>query len=193
MAPHRSGNWGGGHAVIMTGCSPRSLTFLNSWDHEWGDNGSFSVESCAALELDDSPMRFYDVYWLESELTPAEKQAFAFKVETDLRSFSEKYPGILELQLCCPACRATTRLGDFEGTTRQLKCPHCNESFTLLTTSLVDFNNSPHSPPSTHDLHSNVAVVSFDFERMILSIHHVHEDQTEPASHLSTASGVNMM
>ncbi|KKP02124.1 hypothetical protein THAR02_05755 [Trichoderma harzianum] len=138
MVPHRSGIPYGGHAVIMTGCSPKSLTFLNSWGRKWGNNGSFSVESYTALELDNTRMRFYDVYWLESELTSAEKQAYASKVDNDLRSFSAKYPGILELQLRCPACSSTTRLGDYEGTVRQLKCPHCNELFTPDVKSLID-------------------------------------------------------
>ncbi|KAL6819777.1 hypothetical protein V8C40DRAFT_281111 [Trichoderma camerunense] len=142
MVPHRSGIRDGGHAVIMTGCSPRSLTFLNSWGRKWGNNGSFSVESYTALELNNTPMRFYDVYWLESELTSAEKQAYASKVDNNLRSFSEKYPGILELQLRCPACSSTTRLGDYDGTVRQLKCPHCNELFTPDVKSLIDTLNA---------------------------------------------------
>ncbi len=57
----------------MVGCSPRSLTFLNSWGGDWGDNGSFSVEDHTVLQRDGpsgpTPARFYDVYWLKSELT----------------------------------------------------------------------------------------------------------------------------
>ncbi|EHK22788.1 uncharacterized protein TRIVIDRAFT_222054 [Trichoderma virens Gv29-8] len=61
--------------LFMTGCNPRSLTILNSWGRKWDNDGSFNVESYTALELDKYPMKFYDVYRLESKLTSAEKQA----------------------------------------------------------------------------------------------------------------------
>ena len=49
MEPHRSLPNGGGHAVVLTGCDPRSLTFLNSWGYQWGNNGSFSIEDHTVL------------------------------------------------------------------------------------------------------------------------------------------------
>ena len=52
MASHRSLPDDGGHAVVLVGCDPHSLTFLNSWGHQWGNNGSFGVENHTVLELD---------------------------------------------------------------------------------------------------------------------------------------------
>ncbi|KAJ4027617.1 hypothetical protein NW753_014483 [Fusarium oxysporum] len=67
MHLHRRGKDGGGHAVVLTRCDPQSLTFINSWGSDWGNNGSFSVENARVLELDldnglNIPTRFYDIY-----------------------------------------------------------------------------------------------------------------------------------
>ncbi|KAK2756629.1 hypothetical protein CKAH01_17137 [Colletotrichum kahawae] len=80
MAKHRSLPSKGGHAVVLTDYSPNSLTFLNSWGAQWGNDGSFSVEDHTVLELDGPskkyPVQFYDVYWLESDLATTERQAY---------------------------------------------------------------------------------------------------------------------
>jgi hypothetical protein len=89
MAPHRSLPDDGGHAVVLYGCAPRSLKFLNSWGNQWGKNGSFSVEDHTVLELDGASqvnrVCFYDVYWLEKDFTAAERQAYDLKVDEALR------------------------------------------------------------------------------------------------------------
>lgn len=84
MVPHCQSNPGDGHAVIMISCDPHSLTFLNSWGPVWGNSGSFSIENHTVLELEASasengqsrPMKFYDVYWVENDLRPEERQAY---------------------------------------------------------------------------------------------------------------------
>ncbi|KAH8665479.1 hypothetical protein BGZ61DRAFT_366592 [Ilyonectria robusta] len=57
MAAHRSAAPGGSHAVVLIGCSPCSLTFLNSWGHGWGNGGKFSVKDDRTLESDGAPSR----------------------------------------------------------------------------------------------------------------------------------------
>jgi hypothetical protein len=129
MASHYSQEWDGGHAVVLVGCSPSSLTFFNSWGSSWGDNGSFSIESHNALAHKDTPMRFYDVYWLESKLTRAEQQAYDTKVDEELRRHADKYPSIFELEYRCPKYQENAPLAKFRGSVRRAVCPNCEERF----------------------------------------------------------------
>ncbi|KAI8651868.1 hypothetical protein NCS56_01402900 [Fusarium sp. Ph1] len=134
MSPHRreTPDNGGGHAVVLTGCAPGSLTFLNSWGRQWGDHGTFSIRSPSVLEVDGlskAPMKFYDVYWLESDLTDSEREAYNLKVDEKLRSNSSEYPSILELDICCPLCLEVAPIREFSGNIRQAKCPRCHGSF----------------------------------------------------------------
>lgn len=137
MAPHRSGPDGGGHAVVLYSCDPHSLTFLNSWGLKWGKDGSFSIEDHTVLELNSAPVCFYDVYWLESDLTEVERQAYDTEVYESLRARSVEHPSILELEARCPLCCANAPIADFRGNIRQAVCPHCNQSFTAEPGHLV--------------------------------------------------------
>jgi hypothetical protein len=142
MAPHRSLPDDGGHAVVLIRCDPRSLTFLNSWGRKWGNNGSFSIEDHTVLELNDisrlEHVRFYDVYWLESDLTDVERQAYAVKVDKALRARATQYPSIFELETRCPRCHANAPIADFSGSIRQAVCPHCHKSFVPQPGHLVE-------------------------------------------------------
>jgi hypothetical protein len=65
MAANRLSPEAGGHAVVLIGGSPNTLTFLNSLGRDWGDDGCFSVEDQTVLQT-SSPrlrVRFYDVFW----------------------------------------------------------------------------------------------------------------------------------
>jgi len=128
---------GGGHAVVLVGCSPTSLTFLNSWGESWGDNGSFSIQDSSVLEHDDAAMKFYDVYWLESDLTEAERRAYTTKVDEELRRRAEDHPGIFELEYRCPECKENAPLSEFTGNIREAKCPNCKKSFKAEAGHLV--------------------------------------------------------
>jgi hypothetical protein len=133
MASHRSLPDDGGHAVVLVGCDPHSLTFLNSWGHQWGNNGSFGVENHTVLELDGASQAtrvcFYDVYWLERDLTAVERQAYDVKVDEALHARAAQYPSIFELEARCPLCRGNSPIADFNGSVRQAVCPHCRQSF----------------------------------------------------------------
>lgn len=123
----------GGHAVVMTGCKPSSLTFLNSWGREWGQKGTFSVQDRTVLELNGesgaTPVCFYDVYWLERDLKGVERQAYNARVDRTLRTRIAQYPSILEIEICCRLCRGIAPIANFSGSIRRAVCPLCGKSF----------------------------------------------------------------
>jgi len=133
MAPYRSLPDGGGHAVVLVKCDPDGLTFLNSWGNQWGNNGSFSIEDSRVLEIDSIPkygqMSFYDIYWLESELTRGEIQAYDAKVDESLREHSSQHPSIFDLEVQCPRCNHVAEIAKFTGSIRLATCPLCMQSF----------------------------------------------------------------
>lgn len=137
MKPHRVGPDGGGHAVILTKCNASSLTFLNSWGKTWGAAGSFSVENPATLTLEQAgsrqemKMSFYDIYWLEKDLTKKERKEYNFRVDSTLRAGATKYSSILDIEINCPICNVNSPVADFAGSDiRQTTCPRCYQSFT---------------------------------------------------------------
>ncbi|RSL59534.1 hypothetical protein CEP54_007217 [Fusarium duplospermum] len=134
MAPYRNFEPDeDGHAVVMTGCDPVSLTFLNSWGRDWGNNGSFSIENSSVLELDGpekSRMGFYDIYWLEGELTDNERETYNTKVDEELQSRSSDHPSIFDLDTRCPLCLAIAPIREFSGSIRLVTCPRCGKSFS---------------------------------------------------------------
>ncbi|KAH7489409.1 hypothetical protein FOMA001_g3692 [Fusarium oxysporum f. sp. matthiolae] len=138
MAPHFDKKYDGGHAVVLVSCSPNSLTFLNSWGGSWGDNGTFSIENPAVLGHKDVSLSFYDVYWLERDLTDAEQQAFDSQVDEELRHRAEQYESIFELEYRCPRCRDTSPLAEFRGSVRRASCPKCQGLFKPDAGNLVE-------------------------------------------------------
>ncbi|KAF5656985.1 hypothetical protein FCIRC_13419 [Fusarium circinatum] len=137
MAPHFDKIHDGGHAVVLVSCDPNSLTFLNSWGSAWGDNGTFTIESPVVLGHKDEPLRFYDVYWVEEELTDAERQAFDARVDEELRRHAEEHESIFELEYQCPKCSDTSALAHFRGSVRRALCPKCQGWFKPDPGSLV--------------------------------------------------------
>jgi hypothetical protein len=63
MASRRSLPDYNGQAVVLISFDARSLTFLNSWGHQWGNNGSFSAEDHTVLELDGASVSFMSTEW----------------------------------------------------------------------------------------------------------------------------------
>jgi hypothetical protein len=133
MSPYRSWPDGGGHAVVLVRCDPTSLTFLNSWGSDWGNHGSFSVEDHTVLQLDGtyraSPVRFYDVYWLEDDLTASERHQYDVRVDEALQARAEQYPSLLQLESQCPLCRVSSPIVRYTGSIRAAVCPSCGQSF----------------------------------------------------------------
>jgi len=134
MAPHRTGDAEDGHAVVLTGCAPNSLTFLNSWGNERGDNRFFSVEGQDVLEVkwmsdDRDRVRYYDVYWLENDPTAGERRAYDSFKDKAVRDVADKHKRIFDFEAHCPLCGKRSPLSAFTGSIREAVCPGCKESF----------------------------------------------------------------
>lgn len=133
MAPHRLLPDDGGHAVVLISCDPYLLTFLNSWGKKWGNKGSFSVKDHTVLELEGASeatsICFYDVFFLEKDLSSIEQEAYKVKVDEDLHARAEKLPSILELEARCPYCHVNSPIAHFTGSIREAVCPRCRKSF----------------------------------------------------------------
>ena len=132
MANRRAPPDAGGHAVVMTACSPESLTFLNSYGNDWGDGGSFSVESREVLEVMDAAkfgveMQFYDVFWVEDDLTTGERRAYEGKVDEHIRRGFQQFSSAFELEVQCPFCGGNFSSADFRGNVRRATCPFCRK------------------------------------------------------------------
>jgi hypothetical protein len=129
MEDFRWGSSDGGHAVVLTGCDPTSLTFLNSWGNQWGNKGSFCIENETVLAFNNFPPRFYDIYWLLSELSDEEEAAYADANDKAFRKFASRYQSILELHAQCPRCDQSAPIADFRGDIREAVCPNCGDDF----------------------------------------------------------------
>lgn len=71
-----------GHAVILLDKSPYKFTFLNSWGLDWGDQGKFYVQKDAIPN-----MKFYEIYWKESDLSDEEKTCYKKRREKAIEIF----------------------------------------------------------------------------------------------------------
>lgn len=122
-----------GHAVVLIRCSPECLVFLNSWGQDWGDGGFFRVKDATVL----NNMRFFDVYWLEEELTPKEKEAYKLKASHNAKKLHKEFPSVDELLFQCPKCERNSRVGDFGGSCFEAECPQCRRTFKPKNEDLV--------------------------------------------------------
>jgi hypothetical protein len=121
----------GGHAVVMTGCDPHSLTFLNSWGGRWGDCGSFRITDTTVLEVNSSyPVEFYDVGWFKEDLVPREITAFRNEWDNKIRNKITNYSSLLTLEAQCPICTKNVPIVRLTGDFRQAECPFCHKSFS---------------------------------------------------------------
>jgi len=62
----------GGHAVVLINDNDDKLEFLNSWGTKFADKGFFSIKDENVLDN----LKFYDIYWYESDLTQNEIKSY---------------------------------------------------------------------------------------------------------------------
>ena len=114
-----------GHAVVLIRCEPDCLVFMNSWGQRWGDRGFFRIRNAEVLPN----MRFFDVYWKESDLWPSEKEAFKQKGTDIAKEISQDLVTIYNLDYECPECKKTSKVKDYTGHLLETKCPRCYKQF----------------------------------------------------------------
>ena len=115
----------GGHAVVLTGCAPKCLTFMNSWGQEWADGGFFRVEDKNVL----NNMKFYDVYWTLDDLKESEIKAYEREGIKRAQELLRVFPSVHDLSYECPKCNNESKVGEFSGHILEAKCPKCHQKF----------------------------------------------------------------
>jgi hypothetical protein len=114
-----------GHTVVLTSFNSKCLQLMNSWGDGWADNGFFKVENASVLE-----MKFIDVFWNESDLTPSEKASYrqhgAEVADTLMRSLK----ALQVASFICPECKRESNVDEFSGTLTRVYCPKCRREFS---------------------------------------------------------------
>lgn len=98
---------------------------MNSWGDKWGDKGFFRIKNAKVLPK----MKFFDVYWKEDELTPAEKEAFKQKGTKKAKEISQDLTSLYDLDYECPKCKIESKIKDYTGHLLEAQCPKCNGRF----------------------------------------------------------------
>lgn len=80
------GNESGGHAVVLIDEDDYSLTFLNSWGKNWGNEGKFSVARSTVSSMN---FKFYSVYWYASDLDVSEQFCYENRRKKAVDAFYE--------------------------------------------------------------------------------------------------------
>ena len=83
-------------------------------------------------------MKFYDVYWLETELKPSEKRAYDMECSKKCEELGQKFPSVMGLPLVCPKCNRHSLISDFTGHALKAECPKCSQSFKPTNKQLVE-------------------------------------------------------
>ena len=111
--------------MVLTGCDPNCLTFMNSWGQEFADGGFFRVEDENVL----NETTFYDVYWEEEDLTRSEKEAYEREGIKRSKELLRKFSSIKDLSHTCPNCLQSSNIGDYYGHILEARCPRCHKKF----------------------------------------------------------------
>ena len=114
-----------GHAVVLTSYNSKSLTFMNSWGQQWGDNGFFRVQNAEMLQLE-----FFDVYWTLNDLNEGEKEYYRKHGSEVATKLMNSLKGLQKAEYTCPECQQTSLVTEFEGTLSKVRCPKCLREFS---------------------------------------------------------------
>ena len=121
----------GGHAVVFIGYDRNSMWFMNSWGKDFANNGFFKIRSVQVLSPNQQPMRFFDVFWYEYELSDGERQAYRQYSVEEVKRWAQRHNHTLQiLDYKCPLCGEKSRLNDFQGNIFHASCPRCQKEFT---------------------------------------------------------------
>ena len=121
------------HAVVLTGCDPDSLTFMNSWGTHFADGGFFRVEDENVLD----EMEFFDIYWKEDDLTLSEREAYKREAVRRSKELADKFPSLEDLHCMCPKCGKRSPVSSFRGDVLNALCPKCYSTFKPTSNDLL--------------------------------------------------------
>ena len=108
---------------------------MNSWGEKFANGGFFSVENENVLR----GMKFYDVYWLETELKQSEKEAYEGECSKKWGKLAQAFPSIIDLPFVCPECNHESLIREFSGHALKAQCPNpkCSHSFKPTNKQLI--------------------------------------------------------
>ena len=113
-----------GHAVVLTSFNSEGLRLMNSRGTEFANNGFFRVRNAAVLG-----MEFFDVFWTEEDLLPAEKEAYRRDGPIIAAKLMKSLTSLQTATYTCPLCFLESNLSEFRGHLLAAVCPRCRGTF----------------------------------------------------------------
>ena len=110
------------HAVVLVGCGPNYLKFMNSWGQNWGDGGFFRIKDAKVLPC----MEFYDVC---CNILDSEIETFKMRNACEVTEYLKDIESISQQIYRCPKCHRTSKIKDYTGHLLKACCPLCHQSF----------------------------------------------------------------
>ena len=132
---------GGGHAVVLIEVSHEGLTFLNSWGMSFGDFGKFRIKNTNVLTEGEKgyKMRFFDVFFIESDLSSYEKNYYKENHEkyvsntlSYLIGSEDKITELMNKNIKCEKCNNYSKAQNYKGNILIVKCPICHMKYEPL-------------------------------------------------------------
>ena len=108
--------------MVLIGCDPNCLRFMNSWGQGFADGGFFRVEDQSVL----NDTTFFDVYWTRNDLKQSEIEAYEREC---IKRSKELLQRVEDLFYQCPKCNRKSRVGEFSGHILEAECPKCHQKF----------------------------------------------------------------
>ena len=120
---------------------------MNSCGEIFANGGFCSMENEDVLR----GMKFYDVYWLETELKRTEKEAYEKECSKKCGELARAFPSIIDLPFVCPECNHESLIREFSGHALKAQCPKCSQLFKPTNKQLIEsLYIQAHKPVNQH-------------------------------------------
>ena len=108
---------------------------MTSWGKSFANGVFFSTENEDVLR----GIKFYDVYWLETELKQSEKEVYERECSKKCGELAQAFPSIIDLSFACPECNHESLIREFSGHALKAQCPKCSQSFKPTNEQLIKY------------------------------------------------------